>query len=150
MHPRSPYDARMRRYSGCHMASRTCCTMSTNLTPARPSAYAASATATATVADTLRRSSTWGSSEAPGWRTVTRLDTALAAAANMPSLILAARDTIAPRLRPGYSMALFAWPTTYVTPLYVTGANGLPVATNARPPVHAIRSPGFASARGGG
>ena len=91
--------------------------MSSNLTPANPSASAASATATATVADTLRKSSICGSSEAPGWRTVTRLDTALAAAANMPSLILLARDTIAPRPRPGYSMALFTWAMTYVTPL---------------------------------
>src|ERR1035441_8275109 len=30
------------------------------------------------------------------------------------------------------------------------GANGLPVAISARPPVQAIRSAGFASARGGG
>ena len=65
------------RYSGCHMASCTCCTMSSNLTPAKPSACAVSATATATVADTLRKSSICGSSDAPGWRTVTRLETAL-------------------------------------------------------------------------
>ena len=44
----------MRRYAGCHIASRTCCTMSSNLTRAKPSAFAVSATATATVADTLR------------------------------------------------------------------------------------------------
>ena len=69
-------------------------------------------TATATVADTLRKSSTCGSSDAPGWRTVTRLDTAFAAAANMPSLIRRARDTMAPRPRPGYSMALFTWAMT--------------------------------------
>ena len=45
-----------------------------------PSAAAASATAAATVIDTLRRSSICGSSDAPGWRTATRLETALAAA----------------------------------------------------------------------
>src|ERR1035438_4640891 len=90
--------------------------MSPSLTLAKPSASAASATATATVTDTLRRSSICGSSDAPGWRTVTRLDTALAAAANMPALILLARETIAPSARPGDSMALFAWPMTYVTP----------------------------------
>ena len=91
--------------------------MSSNLTPAKPSASAVSATATATVTDTLRKSSICGSSDAPGWRTVTRLDTALAAAANIPSLIRLARETMAPRPRPGYSMALFTWAMTYVTPL---------------------------------
>src|ERR1035437_5529893 len=79
--------------------------MSPSLTPAKPSASAASATATATVNDTLRKSSICGRSDAPGWRTVTRLDTALAAAPNIPSLILLARETIAPRARPGYSFA---------------------------------------------
>ena len=121
--------------------------MSSSSTPANPSAAAASATATATVTDTLRKSSICGSSDAPGWRTATRLDTALAAAANIPSLILRARETMAPRQRPGYSMALFTWPMTYVTPLCVTGANGLPVAISARPSVQAIRSAGVASAR---
>ena len=70
-----------------------------------------------TVTDTVRKLSICGSSGAPGWRTATRLDTALAAAANIPSLILRDRETMAPRTRPGYSMALFTWPTTYVTPL---------------------------------
>src|ERR1700728_3616457 len=39
---------------------------------------------------------------------------------------------------------------TYVTPLYVTGANALPVAIRARPSVHAIRSAGVAADRVGG
>src|ERR1039458_250466 len=122
--------------------------MSSNLTLAKPSACAASATATATVTDTLRKSSICGSSDAPGWRTATKLDTALAAAANIPSLILLARETIAPKPKPkpGYSMALFAWATTYVTPLYVTGANRLPGEISARPSAQAITSAGFASA----
>ena len=34
-----------------------------------------------------------------------------------------------------------------MTPWYVTGANEAPVAISARPPVHAIRSAGFASER---
>src|SRR6266852_3024249 len=104
--------ASTRQYSGCHMASCTSCTMSDNWMPAKPSAIAVSATATATVADTLRRSSTCGSSDAPGWRTVTRLDTALAAALNIPLLIWRARATMAPRQRPGYKRALFMCPTT--------------------------------------
>ena len=78
-----------------------------SLTPASFSACAASATATATINDTLRRSSMCGSKDEPGWRTVTRLDTALAAAASIPLLMRLAHDTIAPRASPGYSMALF-------------------------------------------
>lgn len=36
-------------------------------------------------------------------------------------------------------------PMSYVVPLWVTGGNGLPVATRARPSVHSYRSTGFAS-----
>ena len=51
-----------------------------------------------------------------------------------------ARTTIVPRPSPGKISALFDCPITYVTPLYVTGSNGLPVATNALPSVHSIKS----------
>ncbi|CJW30427.1 Uncharacterised protein [Streptococcus pneumoniae] len=61
-----------------------------------------------------------------------------------------ARTTIVPRPRPGKISALFDCPITYVTPLYVTGSNGLPVATSALPSVHSIKSAGFASASGVG
>ena len=124
--------------------------MSASLTAAKPSATAASATATATVTVTLRKSSICGSRDAPGSRTATRLDNAFAAAASMPTLTRRARDTIVPRPRPGYNMAFFAWPMTWVIPLWVTGVNGPPVAINARPSVQAIRSAGVASASAGG
>src|SRR5689334_7242043 len=69
-------DAWILRYSGCHIASSTCRTMSVSSTVASPSATAASATATATVTVTLRRSSMCGSNDAPDRRTATRLDNA--------------------------------------------------------------------------
>src|ERR1700676_4482926 len=47
-------------------------------------------------------------------------------------------------------MALLTWATTYVTPLYVAGAKGRPVATTASPSVQVIRSAGFASDCAGG
>src|SRR5258705_5893108 len=64
------------RYRGCHMASCTCCTGSVSVACARFSSAARLATATATVADTMRRFSTCGSRDAPGVLTSTRPTTA--------------------------------------------------------------------------
>lgn len=113
---------------------------SVRLTPANRSPPPVSITATASVTGTLHERSICGSSDPPGWRTITRLNTAVGAA-SIPSPILPHRDT-----RPGYGMALFTSSKAYVTPLRVTGGNGPPVATSPRTSVRAIRSAGGASA----
>ena len=61
-----------------------------------------------TVADTLRRSATLGSNEAPGSRTRTSEATASAAAAIIESVTRFARATATPRPRPGKTKALLA------------------------------------------
>lgn len=61
--------------------------------------------------------------------------TSTAAAAHISSPNLLTRDTIAPRLRPGYGTPLLSCATAHVTSLNVAGGNG-PMA---------IRSAGFAS-----
>ena len=98
-----------------------------------------------TAADTSRRSSTGGSSAAPGLRTSESSATAWAAAAIMASLTRLARDTATPSPRPGKTSALLAWAMTYRWPSWSTGGNGLPVATRARPSVQRSRSSGSAS-----
>ena len=72
--------------------------------------------------------------------------TACAEAVIMLSVTRVARATVTPRPRPGNTNALFACAIRYVAPPYSTGANGLPVATSARPSVQRIRSAGTASA----
>ena len=67
------------------------------------------ATATATVADTGRRSATAGSSDAPGVLTSTKAGDGVGAAWSMPSLIRRARATVTPSPSPGKTRALLAW-----------------------------------------
>src|SRR5215213_10630542 len=67
----------------------------------QPVGAAVLATAIATAADTSRRSSTGGSSGAPGLLASESPAAASAAAASMASLMRRARDTVAPRPRPG-------------------------------------------------
>src|SRR5215831_300426 len=68
------------------------------------------ATSTATVLDVMRRSAFDGSSEAPGAVSVAWPATAWAEAKIISSLTFAARETMTPKPRPGYSAALFACP----------------------------------------
>ena len=51
-----------------------------------------------------------------GLRVANLRETHPVSAASMPLLTRRARDTMAPRPRPGYTLALFAWPMTYVMP----------------------------------
>ena len=54
------------------------------------------------------------------------------------------RTARSPRPTPGKMKTLFAWPITCRVPSCTTSANGLPVATSARPSVQAIASSGRA------
>src|SRR5512140_1367289 len=55
------------------------------------------------------------------------------------------RDTVSPRPTPGKMNALFPCPIRNCLPRYETGANGLPVATMARPSDHRTASFGVHS-----
>src|SRR5437762_1344313 len=63
----------------------------------------------------------------------------------MASVTSRASVTSAPSPTPGKTKALLAWPIRWVRPATSTGANGLPEATSARPPVQARMSAGMAS-----
>src|SRR4029453_1429844 len=106
------------------MAWTPCWIGSSRATPARPSATAARATATATVADTSRRLSTGGSRGAPRVVASESPATASAVAASMRSLTLRARTTDTPRPRPGKTRALLAWAIREVVSSGTTGAKG--------------------------
>ena len=111
-----------------------------------PAAIAVLMTSTATVAETSRSRSMSGSRPFAGSVGSASFASARAAAMNSDGGIVAARQTITPRPRPGNISALFAWPMRYVVPSRSTGPNGLPVATRAAPSVQASRFSGVCSA----
>src|SRR5579871_2456943 len=113
---------------------------------ATPASCAASPTAIAISTATRRKSSTGGSSRPLNPETAGECSASERAAAKIiPSVTRRALEAITPRPIAGKIQTLLHCAIGTISSPYFTGANGDPVATSARPLVHAIKSAADAS-----